>query len=123
MAATGNGGRQKRLGKDDYEERITMGTKKRKHRQAVIEGKELPFKERPKCPVPGCGSFLAAGRSPNGLCPYHEGFLQALAYMLQRFRSGPQQTSSGLVLPGQPGYVMPEEVIRAEMEKYGRLKP
>jgi len=100
-----------------------MGTKKRKHRQAVIEGKEQPFEERPKCPVPGCGSFLGAGRSPNGLCPYHEGLLQALAYMLQRFRFGQQQTSSGLVLPGQPGYVMPEEAIKAERGKHGRLKP
>ena len=102
-----------------------MGTKKRQHRQAVIEGKELPFRERPKCPVPGCGSFLVDGRSPNGFCPYHEELLRFLAYVLPRIRFGSQETpeAPGLILPGQPGFNVPLEVIRGEMERKGRLKP
>jgi len=100
-----------------------VGKRKKEHRQAVIDGKEPSFKERPKCPIPGCGSVLVDGRSPNGYCPYHEGLLQFLAYVLPRIRFGPPQTSSGLLLPGQEGYIMPEEVIKAEMEKQRRLKP
>jgi len=104
-----------------------MGTKKRQHRQAVIEGKEPPFRasqdQNLKCPVPGCYRFLVDGRSPNGFCPYHEELLAFLLFILPRIRVEQRQTPSGLVLPGQPGYAAPEKVIKTEIEKHGRLKP
>jgi len=106
-----------------------MGAKKRKHRQAVIEGKEPPFRasenQKLGCPVPGCYRFLVDGQSPHGFCPYHEDELRFLLFVLPRIEVGPQEIPgvAGLVLPGQPGYVMPEEDIIEEMKRHGRLKP
>ena len=57
------------------------------------------------------------GRSPHGLCPHHEELLDFLLLVLPNIKSEPAQSKSGLVLPGQPGYVVPKEVIRSAVEK------
>jgi len=76
------------------------------------------------CPVPNCERRIISGRSPHGLCPHHEELLDFLLFILPRIRVERGKTESGLVLPGTPGFnAVPEEVIKKEIEKHGRLKP
>lgn len=56
------------------------------------------------CPVPSCERRLIPGRSPHGLCPHHEELLDFLLFVWPRIRGEQSKTSSGLVLPGQPGF-------------------
>lgn len=75
------------------------------------------------CPVPNCKRRLIPGRSPRGLCPKHEEDLDFILFILPHIRAGSGTPKApGLILPGQPGYTVPPEVIKKEIEK-GRLKP
>jgi len=75
------------------------------------------------CPVPSCERRLISGRSLHGLCPHHEELLDFLLFILPRIQAGSGTPKTpGLILPGQPGYTVPPDAIKREMEK-GRLKP
>ena len=65
-----------------------------------------------RCPVPSCRGFVITGDSPHGLCPKHEEDLAFLLFILPRIKIEQGKTPSGLVLPGQPEYTMPKEVIK-----------
>ncbi|MBA7511366.1 hypothetical protein ES705_03359 [subsurface metagenome] len=73
--------------------------------------------------MPSCEHRLISGRSPHGLCPHHEELLDFLLFILPRIEAVPGTPKApGLILPGQPGYAMPLDAIKREMEK-GRVKP
>ncbi len=77
-----------------------------------------------RCPVPDCTRGVISGNSAHGLCPYHEEFLGALLFLLPHIRIEQGKTPGGLVLPGHPGFqAVPEQVIKAEIEKHGGIKP
>ena len=70
------------------------------------------------CPVPSCKRRLIPGQSPHGLCPHHEELLDFLLFILPHIRVERGKTSSGLVLPGSPGFnVVPEKVTKKEIVK------
>jgi len=56
------------------------------------------------CPAPSCERRLLPGRSPHGLCPHHEEFLETLLFLLHRIKVEPGQTKAGLILPGSPKF-------------------
>ena len=71
------------------------------------------------CPVPNCARNIIQGRSPHGLCPHHEELLDFLLFILPHIKAGPGTPKApGLILPGQPGYTMPGEIISG-----GGIKP
>ncbi len=72
-----------------------------------------------QCPVPDCERRLIPGKSPHGLCIEHEKWLTFLLFILPHIKSTPAEHPSGLVLPGQPEFTVPEAVIA----KQGRAKP
>ena len=76
-----------------------------------------------RCPVPSCQGSVITGNSAHGLCPQHEEDLAFLLFILPRIRVEQTKTPGGLVLPGQPGFGVPEPVIKKEMKEHGRIKP
>lgn len=62
------------------------------------------------CPAPNCERRLLPGRSPHGLCPNHEEFLDTLLFLLANIKQEPAQTKAGLVLPGSPEFKMKKEL-------------
>jgi hypothetical protein len=102
-----------------------MSHKKDKKRAAQGEVlRDGKISKLSRCPVPNCSRGIITGNSAHGLCPYHEEFLASMLFFLPRIRIDQAKTPGGLVLPGQPGFqAVPESVIKAEIEKHGRIKP
>lgn len=62
------------------------------------------------CPAPNCERRLLPGRSPHGLCPNHEEFLDTLLFLLANIKQEPAQTKAGLVLPGSSEFKITKEL-------------
>lgn len=80
---------------------------KKKDRNRVAAGgvfRDGKVSKLVRCPVPSCQGSVITGKSAHGLCPYHEELLGFLLFILPHIKIE-AKTPSGLVLPGQPGFV------------------
>lgn len=75
------------------------------------------------CPVPNCKRNIIKERSPHGLCSHHEELLDFLLFILPYIRVGQGNPKlPGLILPGQPGFTTPKEVIKQRIPNIKEVK-